>query len=218
MTTDTRTTETDEYTPADLAADVRILLGDPASMAAAEAVLSRLRASLTDISPVTVAFLAVQRHPGRVVDAIAVLDEEFVEVFAEMAFIAGRVKEVEAAERARLAPLLTEAAQLVLEGTARLANIPAELAYVATIPEAARAKYEAAGLSAVEIDGLTQKIAADNAQRAADLRDEQARLADEVETLGEFLRTRDESALPEDFAPRPPVVGITYRPVVAQRG
>ncbi|TYC61333.1 hypothetical protein ETQ85_04570 [Zoogloea oleivorans] len=218
MTTDTRTAETDEYTPADLAADVRILLGDPASMAAAEAVLSRLRASLTDISPVTVAFLAVQRHPGRVVDAIAVLDAEFVEVFAEMAFIAGRVKEVEAAERKRLAPLIAEAGRRVLDGTARLENIPSEVAYVESIAGAARVKYETAGLSAAEITGLTKKLADENAQRAASLKEEQARLAAEVETLGEFLRTRDESALPEDFAPRPPVVGITYRPVVAQRG
>lgn len=216
MTTDTRTTETDEYTPADLAADVRILLGDPASMAAAEAVLSRLRASLTDISPVTVAFLAVQRHPGRVVDAIAVLDEEFVEVFAEMAFIAGRVKEVEAAERKRLAPLIAEAGRRVLDGTARLENIPSEVAYVESIAGAARVKYETAGLSATEIEGLISKLASDNAQRAADLKEEQTRLAAEIETLGAFLRTRDESALPDGFAPRSPAPVLSYRPAVSR--
>lgn len=209
------TDDTVEYTPAELAADVRTLLGDPASMAAAEALLSRLRNSLADISPVTIALLAVQRNPGRVVDAIAILDANFVDVFAAMAETSLEIAEAEAAERTRLAPLLAEAAQRVLEGTARLENIPAELAYVASIPEAARAKYESAGLSAAEIAGLTQKIAADNAQRAAELQDEQSRLAAEIEILGEFLRTRDESALPEDFAPRPPVVGITCRPAVA---
>jgi len=209
------TDDTVEYTPAELAADVRTLLGDPASMAAAEALLSRLRNSLADISPVTIALLAVQRNPGRVVDAIAILDANFVDVFAAMAETSLEIAEAEAAERTRLAPLLAEAAQRVLEGTARLENIPAELAYVASIPEAARAKYESAGLSAAEIAGLTQKLTDDNAQRAAELQDEQSRLAAEIEILGEFLRTRDESALPEDFAPRSPVHGVTYRPAVA---
>lgn len=209
------TDDTVEYTPAELAADVRTLLGDPASIAAAEALLSRLRNSLADISPVTIALLAVQRNPGRVVDAIAILDANFVDVFAAMAETSLEIAEAEAAERTRLAPLLAEAAQRVLEGTARLENIPAELAYVASIPEAARAKYESAGLSAAEIAGLTQKLTDDNAQRAAELQDEQSRLAAEIEILGEFLRTRDESALPEDFAPRSPVHGVTYRPAVA---
>lgn len=209
------TDESSEYTQEDIAADARTLRSDPASMDAAGALLTRLRANLADISPVSICFLATQRHPGRVVDALATLNEEFGELFANLAFISEKVEEAEAAERTRLAPLLTEAAQLVLEGTARLANIPAELAYVATIPEAARAKYEAAGLSAVEIDGLTQKIAADNAQRAADLRDEQARLAADVETLGTFLHTHDESALPEGFAARPAVPCVVYRPAVA---
>ncbi len=206
MTTDT--TNANEYTPAEIAADARALRADPASMAAAEALLSRLRANLADISPVSICFLAIQRHPGRVVDALATLAEEFGQLFANLAFISEKVKEAEAAERTRLAPLLAEAAQRVLEGTARLENIPGEIAYVATIPESA-------GLSAAEITGLTKKLADDNAQRSADLRDEQARLAAEVETLGTFLRTRDASALPEDFAPRPPVVGITYWPAVA---
>lgn len=214
MTTDTSTAEASEYTQEELAADVRILQGDPASMEAAEALLRRLRNSLADISPVTIALLAVQRNPGRVVDAIALLDEDFVEVFASMAETSNEIKAAEAAERARLAPLLAEAGRRVLECTARLESIPAEIAYVAGIAGAARAKYEAAGLSAAEIAGLTQKIAADNAQRAAELQDEQSRLADEVETLGEFLRSRDESVLPEGFAPRPPVVGITCRPAV----
>ena len=206
MTTDT--TNANEYTPAEIAADARALRADPASMAAAEALLSRLRANLADISPVSICFLAIQRHPGRVVDALATLAEEFGQLFANLAFISEKVKEAEAAERTRLAPLLAEAAQRVLEGTARLENIPGEIAYVATIPESA-------GLSAAEITGLTKKLADDNAQRSADLRDEQARLAAEVETLGTFLRTRDASALPEDFAPRPPVVGINYWPAVA---
>jgi len=206
MTTDT--TNANEYTPAEIAADARALRADPASMAAAEALLSRLRANLADISPVSICFLAIQRHPGRVVDALATLAEEFGQLFANLAFISEKVKEAEAAERTRLAPLLAEAAQRVLEGTARLENIPGEIAYVATIPESA-------GLSAAEITGLTKKLADDNAQRSADLRDEQARLAAEVETLGTFLRTRDASALPEDFSPRPPVGGITYRPAVA---
>ncbi len=209
------TTEADEYSSADLAADVRILQGDPASMEAAEALLTRLRNSLADISPVTIALLAVQRNPGRVVDAIAILDANFVDVFAAMAETSLEIAEAEAAERTRLAPLLAEAAQRVLEGTARLENIPAELAYVASIPEAARAKYESAGLSAAEIAGLTQKLTDDNAQRAADLKEEQTRLASELDTLGEFLRTRDASALPEDFAPRQPVPGVTFRPAVS---
>ena len=216
MTTDTSTNdESSEYTPADLAADVRILQGDPASMEAAEALLRRLRDSLADISPVTIALLAVQRNPGRVVDAIALLDADFVEVFANMAETSDEIKEAEAAERTRLAPLLAEAARRVLEGTARLENIPAELAYVASIPETARAKYESAGLSAAEITGLTKKLADENAQRAASLKEEQVRLASELDTLGAFLRTRDESALPDGFAPRPAVVGITFRPAVA---
>jgi hypothetical protein len=209
------TTNTNDYTPAEIAADARALRADPASMAAAEALLTRLRTNLADIGPVAICFLAVQRHPGRVVDALAILADEFGELFANLAFISDKVKEAESAERARLAPLLTEAAQRVLEGTARLENIPAELAYVAGIAGATRAKYEAAGLSAAEITGLTKKLADDNAQRSADLRDEQARLAAEVETLGTFLRTRDASALPEDFAPRPAVPGITFRPAVA---
>jgi len=216
MTTDTSTNdESSEYTPADLAADVRILQGDPASMEAAEALLSRLRNSLADISPVTIALLAVQRNPGRVVDAIAILDANFVEVFAHMAETSFEIAEAEAAERTRLAPLLAEAAQRVLEGTARLENIPGEIAYVATIPEAARAKYESAGLSAAEIAGLTKKLGDENAQRAASLKEEQARLADEVETLGEFLRSRDESVLPEGFAPRSPVPGVVCRTAVS---
>lgn len=215
MTTKSTTDDTVEYTPADLAADVRILQGDPASMAAAEALLSRLRTCLDDISPVTIALLAVRRNPGRVVDAIAILDADFVDVFANMAETSDEIKEAEAAERKRLAPLLAEAAQRVLEGTARLENIPGEIAYVATIPESARAKYESAGLSAAEITGLTKKLADDNAQRSADLLDEKIRLTAEIETLGTFLRTRDASALPEDFAPRPAVPGITFRPAVA---
>ncbi len=209
------TDDTVEYTPAELAADVRTLLGDPASMEAAEAVLLRLRSSLADISPVTIALLAVRRNPGRVVDAIALLDADFVEVFAHMAETSGEIKQAEAAERERLAPLLAEAGRRVLEGTERLANIPGEIAYVGGIAEAARKKYESAGLSATEIEGLISKLASDNAQRAADLKEEQARLAAEVETLGTFLRTRDASALPEDFAPRPAGTGITFRPAVA---
>jgi hypothetical protein len=218
MTTKSTTDDTDEsseYTQEELAADVRILRGDPASMEAAEALLSRLRNSLADISPVTIALLAVQRNPGRVVDAIALLDADFVEVFAHMAETSGEIKQAEAAERARLAPLLAEAGRRVLEGTTRLANLPSEVAYVESIAGAARVKYETAGLSAAEITGLTKKLADDNAQRSADLRDEQARLAAEVETLGTFLRTRDASALPEDFAPRPAGPGITFRPAVA---
>lgn len=211
----TTTEDHNEYSQEELAADARTLRADPASMAAADALLSRLRANLADISPVSICFLAVQRHPGRVVDALATLNEEFGELFANLAFISEKVKEAEAAERTRLAPLLAEAGQRVLEGTARLENIPAELAYAEGIPESARAKYEAAGLSAAEITGLTSKLVADNAQRAASLKEEQARLADEVETLGEFLRSRDESMLPEGFAPRSPVPGVTYRPAVA---
>ncbi len=209
------TDKNNEYSPADLAADARTLRADPASMAAADALLSRLRTNLTDIGPVAICFLAAQRHPGRVVDALAMLAEEFGELFANLAFISEKVQEAEAAERERLAPLVTEAGRRVLEGTERLANLPAEIAYVAGIAGAARAKYETAGLSAAEITGLTKKLADENAQRSADLRDEQARLAAEVETLGTFLRTRDASALPEDFAPRPAVPGITFRPAVA---
>ena len=140
---------------------------------------------------------------------------DFVEVFAHMAETSGEIKQAEAAERERLAPLLAEAGRRVLEGTERLANIPGEIAYVGGIAEAARKKYESAGLSATEIEGLISKLASDNAQRAADLKEEQARLAAEVETLGTFLRTRDASALPEDFAPRPAGTGITFRPAVA---
>ncbi len=218
MTTKSTTDDTDEsseYTQEELAADVRILRGDPASMEAAEALLSRLRNSLANISPVTIALLAVRRNPGRVVDAIAILDADFVDVFANMAETSDEIKEAEAAERTRLASLLAEAAQRVLEGTARLENIPGEIAYVRGIAEAARKKYESAGLSATEIEGLISKLASDNAQRAADLKEEQTRLAAELDTLGAFLRTRDESVLPEGFAPRPPVVGITFRPAVS---
>ena len=211
----TTTEENNESPWSDLAEDVRLLQGDAASMAAAEAVLSRLRAAMADITPVAVAFLAVRRDPGRVVDAIAVLDEEFVAIFADLALVSAKFKEIETAERVRLAPLLAEAAQRVLEGTARLENIPAELAYVAGIAGATRAKYEAAGLSAAEITGLTSKLVADSDQRTADLKEEQTRLASELETLGAFLRTRDASALPEDFAPRQPVPSVTYRPAVA---
>ncbi len=206
---------TNEYPAAEIATDARTLRSDPASMTAAEALLARLRANLADISPVSICFLATQRHPGRVVDALAILDEEFGELFANLAFISEKVKEAEAAERTRLAPLLAEAGRRVLEGTTRLENLPSEVSYVESIAGAARAKYEAAGLSAAEIAGLTQKLTDDNAQRAADLKEEQTRLASELDTLGAFLRTRDASALPEDFAPRPPVVGITYRPAVA---
>ncbi len=216
MTTKSTTDDTDEsseYTQEELAADVRILRGDPASMEAAEALLSRLRNSLANISPVTIALLAVRRNPGRVVDAIAILDADFVDVFANMAETSDEIKEAEAAERTRLAPLLAEAAQRVLEGTARLENIPGEIAYVTGIAGAARAKYETAGLSAAEITGLTSKLVADNAQRAADLKEEQARLAAEVETLGEFLRSRDESVLPEGFAPRTAAPGVVFRRV-----
>lgn len=221
MTTQSTTDDTDEsseYTPADLAADARVLRSDPASMTAAEALLTRLRANLADISPVSICFLATQRHPGRVVDALATLHEEFGELFANLAFISDKVKEAEAAERTRLAPLIAEAGRCVLDGTARLENIPSEVAYVESIAGAARVKYETAGLSAAEITGLTKKLADENAQRSADLRDEQSRLAAEVEALGEFLRTHDESALPEDFAPRQPVPGVTYRPTVAHHG
>ncbi len=221
MTTKSTTDDTDEsseYTPADLAADVRILRSDPASMTAAEGLLTRLRANLADISPVSICFLATQRHPGRVVDALATLNEEFGELFANLAFISDKVEEAESAERKRLAPLIAEAGRRVLEGTTRLANIPSEITYIESVVGAARVKYETAGLSAAEIAGLTQKLTDENAQRSADLREEQTRLAAEVETLGEFLRTRDESALPEDFAPRPAVHGVTYRPAVAHHG
>ncbi len=207
--------EGNEYTQEDLAADARTLRADPASMAAADALLCRLRANLADIGPVAICFLATQRHPGRVVDALAILDEEFGELFANLAFISEKVREAETAERERLAPLLTEAAQRVLEDTARLENIPAELAYVVAIPESTRAKYEAAGLSAAEIAGLISKLADDNAKRAADLKEEQDRLTAELDTLGAFLRTRDESALPEGFAPRPAIPVLSYRPAVA---
>lgn len=215
MTTDTTTHESNKYSQEELAAEVRLLNGDSASMAAADALLARLRANLADISPTTIALLAVWRRPGRVVDAISILEADLVEIFAEMEEISTLVKEVEAAERARLAPLLAEAGQRVLEGTARLANIPSEITYVESIAGAARAKYEAAGLSAAEIAGLTRKLTDDNAQRAADLKEEQTRLASELDTLGAFLSTRDASALPEDFAPRSPVHGVTYRPAVA---
>ena len=218
MTTKSTTDDTDEsseYTPADLAADVRILRSDPASMTAAEGLLTRLRANLADISPVSICFLATQRHPGRVVDALATLNEEFGELFANLAFISEKVEEAEAAERTRLAPLIAEAGRRVLDGTTRLENIPSEVAYVESIAGAARVKYETAGLSATEIEGLISKLASDNAQRAADLKEEQTRLAAELDTLGAFLRTRDESVLPEGFAPRPPVVGITFRPAVS---
>ena len=171
MTTDTTTHESNKYSQEELAAEVRLLNGDSASMAAADALLARLlRANLADISPTTIALLAVWRRPGRVVDAISILEADLVEIFAEMEEISTLVKEVEAAERARLAPLLAEAGQRVLEGTARLANIPSEITYVESIAGAARAKYEAAGLSAAEIAGLTQKLTDDNAQRAADLK------------------------------------------------
>jgi hypothetical protein len=217
MTTDTSTTvESSEYTQEELAADARTLRADPASMTAAEALLARLRANLADISPVSICFLATQRHPGRVVDALATLNEEFGELFANLAFISEKVEEAEAAERTRLAPLIAEAGRRVLDGTTRLENIPSEVAYVESIAGAARVKYETAGLSATEIEGLISKLASDNAQRAADLKEEQTRLAAEIETLGAFLRTRDESALPDGFAPRSPAPVLSYRPAVSR--
>ncbi len=219
MTTKSTTDDTDEsseYTQEDIAADARTLRSDPASMDAAGALLTRLRANLADISPVSICFLATQRHPGRVVDALATLNEEFGELFANLAFISEKVEEAEAAERTRLAPLIAEAGRRVLDGTTRLENIPSEVAYVESIAGAARAKYETAGLSAAEITGLTKKLADENAQRAASLKEEQVRLATELDTLGAFLRTRDESALPDGFAPRSPVPVLSYRPAVSR--
>ena len=208
--TNTDTTHTDDFEDSqprsseELARDVRALNGDVPSMAAATELLDRMRAALAKTDPTTIAFFAMQRYEGRVVDGIAALGEEFGEIFADMAFISERLAEAVAEDRTRTEPLVNEAARRMLRGEGRLKDIANQLK-AAKMPDPyhVRQRFERAGLSFAEIEALTAKGDAELAEHVAALDAERASLEAELETLRAYLKTRDESLLPDGFAPTP---------------
>lgn len=213
MTNNTDTTHTDELddtdeprtlSPAELVSYTRTLQADVPSMAAAEKLLARMRADLAATDATTIAFFATQRFEGRVVDAIAALGEEMGEIFQDLSFISEKIAETIAEERTRTEPLVNEAARRVLRGEGRLKDIANQLK-AAKMPDPyhVRQRFERAGLSFAEIEALTAKGDAELAEHVAALDAERASLEAELETLRAYLKTRDESLLPDGFAPTP---------------
>ncbi|MBP8265213.1 MAG: hypothetical protein KAX47_01580 [Zoogloea sp.] len=213
MTT-TDTTRSDDFddtdeprtiSPAELASYVRELQADVPSMAAATALLNRMRADLAATDPTTIALFAAQRFEGRVVDAIAALSGDMGEIFEELAFISKRLDEAIAEDRIRTEPLVHEAARRVLRGGDRLAEIASQLKFVKTPdPYDTLQRFQRAGLSSAEIATLEAQGEAARAEQIAALEAERASLEAVLEIMRAYLKTRDESILPEGFAPTPP--------------
>ena len=225
--TNTDTTHTDDFEDSqprsaeELARDVRALHGDVPSMAAATELLGRMRAALAKTDPTTIAFFAMQRYEGRVVDGIAALGEEFGEIFADMAFISERLAEAVAEDRTRTEPLVNEAARRVLRGEGRLTEIANQIrAAKMPDPYQVRQRFERAGLSFSEIETMTAKGDAELAEHVVALEAERAALEAELEIMRAYLKTRDESILPEGFAPTPPAGNVMppVHPLIAAAG
>jgi len=229
MTT-TDTTRSDDFddtdeprtiSPAELASYTRELRADVPSMAAATALLNRMRADLAATDPTTIALFAAQRFDGRVVDAIAALGAEMGEIFEELAFISKRLDEAVAEERTRTEPLVFEAANRVLRGEGRLKDIGNQIkAAKMPDPYQIRQRFERAGLSFAEIEALTSKGDAELAEHVAALEAERASLEAELEIMRTYLKTRDGSLLPEGFAPTPPAGQVMppVHPLIAAAG
>ncbi len=225
--TNTDTTHTDDFEDSqprsseELARDVRALHGDVPSMAAATELLDRMRAALAKTDPTTIAFFAMQRYEGRVVDGIAALGEEFGEIFADMAFISERLAEAVAEDRTRTDPIVFEASRRVLSGEGRLTEIANQIkAAQAPDPYQVRQRFERAGLSFPEIEALTAKGDSELAEHVAALKGERATLEAELEIMRAYLKTRDESLLPEGFSPTPDAGKVMppVHPLVAAEG
>lgn len=227
----THTTDTDEpndgyheeqtISPAELASYTRALQADVPSMAAATALLNRMRADLAATDPTTIALFAAQRFDGRVVDAIAALSEDMGEIFEELAFISKRLDETVAEDRTRTEPLVNEAARRVLRGEGRLTEIANQIkAAQAPDPYQVRQRFERAGLSFPEIEALTAKGDAELAEHVAALEAERVTLEAELEIMRAYLKTRDESILPEGFAPTPDAGKVMppVHPLIAAAG
>jgi len=218
------TTDTEEPRPlsaAELVSYTRELQADVPSMTAAEKLLARMRADLAATDATTIAFFATQRFEGRVVDAIAALGEEMGEIFEDLSFISEKIADTIENERARTEPLVFEAARRVLSGEGRLKEIANQIkAAQAPDPYQHRQRFERAGLSFPEIEALTAKGDSELAEHVAALKGERATLEAELEIMRAYLKTRDESLLPEGFSPTPDAGKVMppVHPLVAAEG
>lgn len=187
---------------------------DAETRAEAAALLRDLQAAVLKISPETLIATAMMGEPEGE-DAMDALRREILAPFKRMALIEA---EIIAAEK-ELQPLVIEAAQRVLEKSGELESIQRSLLGLrreqraGREPSGQKLKWMQAGLSSAEIGRLIDGSRADRQGEIDALEKDEARLAAEIEQLGQFQKTMDTSLLPSGFEIREPSPAISAPPL-----
>lgn len=189
-------------------------ISDAETRAEAAALLRDLQAAVMKISPETLIATAMMGEPEGE-DAMDALRREILAPFKRMALIEA---EIIAAEK-ELQTLVIEAAQRVLEKSGELESIQRNLLGLrreqraGREPSGQKLKWMQAGLSSAEIGRLVDGNRADRQKEIDALEKDEARLAAEIEQLGQFQKTMDTSLLPSGFEIREPSPAISAPPL-----
>ncbi len=161
----------------------------------------------------TIAALAAHHAPGvSLPDALRQMADAINSATMDLARFQVATAANLKADSDRLAPLVSEASRRVFAGVKRIEMIDAQVRTAEQRSEAKRKNLVDAGIKGADLERLatdTTEIDALQAERAA--------LAGEQETMEQFLRTRDESLLPADFAVNEPLRIDTTNPVPAPK-
>jgi hypothetical protein len=141
--------------------------------------------------------LARARYPDdRPADALQKLLESIQVETAEREAVRSAWRAISDTEQKRLDPMLGHASRCQSELAEELRGLDRQQDLDARRTEAKRKSLQDAGLSKAEIDGhLKNSTEVDEARESR-----RAEIRAEVATLNEFIRTRDETLLPEGFA------------------
>lgn len=181
--------------PSPTAAEVLAMHNNKSALLAAMAAARALQEVASSISPQTIIAIAQQRHGGMpALMAVANLQAEINDLAATIAEHGQEFEVARIGEAERLQPLVSSACRRTLAIAEHIQNIQKRIARTETDIAIRRQKLKEGGLSMAEIQQLAP---VDNTPA---LQAECADLATEAEALENFLRTKDESHLPADFA------------------
>ena len=146
------------------------------------------------LSPVWLIAFAVETYPDKTpLDAIKELRDEFDNLLYRAKMFNTQYAEIEAAERARVTPILGRASRQLFDATAELAAIENKFKSAKLDTQNRYAKLKAAGLSDADVEKVTPVF--DGPTMGARSNWLRAR----IELLEKFLKTKDEAILPADF-------------------
>lgn len=168
--------------------------GDQDSIKAAQEVARSFQQLAQAMTPFTIATIARQHFPGETLHvAVAKINIAVIQATSELSNHAWIAREVQNAERARLAPVLSTAVRRSFEIHGLLKRIDFELAGGPRDVEAKHEKYAKAGVGKADFEKMVPEF------DAAPLLAEKANLLVELESLEAFTASGDERFLPEDF-------------------